>query len=57
MSGRPPNDPELSGRALRAVELAGQECRTVRHNYLGSEHLLAGLAREAEDSGERVPPV
>lgn len=56
MSGRPPDAPELSGRALRAVELAGQECQAVRHSFLGSEHLLAGLIREAEENGEQALP-
>lgn len=56
VSGRPSNDPGPSGRALRAVELAGLECRAVRHYYLGSEHLLAGLVREAEENGEQALP-
>ena len=54
MTETPRHDPPLTDRALRAVELAGHECQAVRHSYLGSEHLLAGLVREAEDHEEQA---
>jgi hypothetical protein len=34
--------------ARRAVVLAQEEARLLNHNYIGTEHLLLGLAREGE---------
>ncbi|MBK9279165.1 MAG: hypothetical protein IPM93_13470 [Candidatus Obscuribacter sp.] len=33
-------------RAKRALELSWDEARQLHHNYIGTEHLLVGLARE-----------
>lgn len=36
-------------RARQVVVLAQEEARSLRHDYIGSEHLLLGLVREKED--------
>ncbi len=33
-------------RARRVLSLAHQEAERMRHNYIGTEHLLLGLIRE-----------
>ncbi len=38
----------LTPRAKRVIELAVDEARHLNHNYIGTEHLLLGLLREAE---------
>jgi len=35
-------------RARQVIVLAQEEARTLRHNYIGTEHLLLGLLREAD---------
>ena len=37
-------------RAKKALELSWDEARQLHHNYIGTEHLLLGLIREAEES-------
>jgi ATP-dependent Clp protease ATP-binding subunit ClpC len=41
-------------RARQVVVLAQDEARQLRHNYIGTEHLLLGLLREQEGVGARV---
>jgi ATP-dependent Clp protease ATP-binding subunit ClpC len=41
-------DPSLTGRADRALALARDEAGRLRHEYIGTEHILLGLAREAD---------
>jgi ATP-dependent Clp protease ATP-binding subunit ClpA len=41
-------------RARQVVVLAQDEARVLRHNYIGTEHLLLGLLREDEGLGARV---
>jgi ATP-dependent Clp protease ATP-binding subunit ClpC len=41
-------------RARQVVVLAQDEARALRHNYIGTEHLLLGLLREEEGIGARV---
>jgi ATP-dependent Clp protease ATP-binding subunit ClpC len=41
-------------RARQSVVLATQEARALRHNYIGTEHLLLGLLREEEGLAARV---
>src|SRR6266508_4208248 len=41
-------------RARQAVVLAQDEARTLKHNYVGTEHILLGLLREEEGAGARV---
>src|SRR4051794_15060169 len=35
-------------RARQVVVLAQEEARTLKHNYIGTEHILLGLLREEE---------
>ena len=37
---------KLTERAKKAINLAGQSAAEMGHNYVGTEHLLLGLARE-----------
>jgi len=41
-------------RARQVVVLAQEESRLLRHNYIGTEHLLLGLLREEEGIAARV---
>ncbi len=41
-------------RAHQVVVFAQDEARSLRHNYLGTEHLLLGLLREEEGMGAQV---
>jgi ATP-dependent Clp protease ATP-binding subunit ClpC len=41
-------------RARQVVVLAQDEARELRHNYIGTEHLLLGVLREEEGIGARV---
>jgi len=41
-------------RARQAVVLAQDEARSLKHNYIGTEHLLLGLLREEEGLAARV---
>ena len=41
-------------RARQVVVLAQDEARTLKHNYIGTEHLLLGLLREEEGLASRV---
>jgi hypothetical protein len=41
-------------RARQVVVLAQDEARALRHNYIGTEHLLLGLLREEESLAARV---
>jgi ATP-dependent Clp protease ATP-binding subunit ClpC len=41
-------------RARQVVVLAQDEARALNHNYIGTEHLLLGILREADGLGTRV---
>jgi hypothetical protein len=41
-------------RARQVVVLAQEEARTLKHNYIGTEHILLGLMREEEGLAARV---
>jgi ATP-dependent Clp protease ATP-binding subunit ClpA len=41
-------------RARQVVVLAQDEARTLKHNYIGTEHILLGLLREPEGIAGRV---
>src|SRR6059058_5276185 len=41
-------------RARQVVVLALEEARALRHNYIGTEHILLGLMREEEGLAARV---
>ena len=38
----------FTGRARKVIQLAQEEAQRLQHNYIGTEHLLLGLAREGE---------
>src|SRR5213593_4176211 len=44
----------FSERARQVVVLAQEEARALKHNYIGTEHLLLGLFREKEGVAARV---
>jgi hypothetical protein len=44
----PPNKLGLTPRAKKVIELAVDEARRLNHSYIGTEHILLGLAREGE---------
>jgi hypothetical protein len=48
--GRLPQTP----RAKRVIELAMEEARHLRHNYVGTEHILLGLLREEKGVAAQV---
>src|SRR5438445_10912809 len=41
-------------RARQVVVLAQDEARTLKHNYIGTEHILLGLLREEAGLAARV---
>jgi ATP-dependent Clp protease ATP-binding subunit ClpA len=41
-------EPKLTPGAKRALELAADEARRMRHSYIGTEHLLLALLRERD---------
>jgi len=41
-------------RAKRVLELSMEEASNLRHNYIGTEHILLGLLRESEGIAARV---
>jgi ATP-dependent Clp protease ATP-binding subunit ClpC len=41
-------------RALKVMELAGNEAKRLEHNYIGTEHMLLGLISEHEGVAARV---
>jgi ATP-dependent Clp protease ATP-binding subunit ClpC len=43
-------------RARQVVVLAQDEARTLRHNYIGTEHILLGLLREGGAGADALQP-
>lgn len=41
-------------RAKKVLELSLREALSIGHNYIGTEHVLLGLARETEGVGARI---
>ena len=52
--GRLGQDMQLTPRAKRVIDLSYDEARQLSNNYIGTEHLLLGLVREAEGLAGRV---
>ena len=56
----PPNDdpvsgePKLTPKAKRILELGADEARRMRHNYIGTEHLLLAITRERDGLGAQI---
>ena len=48
------NEPKLTPRAKRVLELAADESRRMKHNYIGTEHLLLALIREKDGVAANV---
>ena len=44
----------FTDRASRVVVLAQDEARGLKHNYIGTEHLLLGLLKEGEGVAAQV---
>ena len=44
----------FTDRARRVVVLAQEEARLLRHNYIGTEHLLLGILAEGEGTAFRA---
>ncbi len=42
-------------RARKVIELAHEEAFALKHDYIGTEHILLGLARENEGVAARIP--
>ncbi len=51
---RGPMFERFTERARQVVVLAQEEARTLKHNYIGTEHILLGLLREEEGLAARV---
>jgi len=45
---------KFSERARRVLTIAQEEARNLNHSYIGTEHILLGLAREEEGVAARV---
>jgi len=45
---------KFSERARRVLTFAQEEAQNLKHNYIGTEHILLGLAREDEGVAARV---
>ncbi|MGZ3601416.1 MAG: Clp protease N-terminal domain-containing protein, partial [Ktedonobacterales bacterium] len=41
-------------RARRVLSLAQEEAQRLNHNYIGTEHLLLGIVREADNTAAKV---
>ncbi len=52
--GRLGQDMQLTPRAKRVIDLAYEEAKQLDNNYIGTEHLLLGLLREAEGLAGRI---
>ena len=44
----------FTDKARRVVVLAQEEARMLNHDYIGTEHLLLGLIREADGPAAQV---
>jgi ATP-dependent Clp protease ATP-binding subunit ClpA len=58
---QPPREPQtvveeigLTPRAKKAIELAVQEARLLKHHYIGTEHLLLGLIHEEQGTAAKA---
>lgn len=49
-----PDQPALTPRLKKVLELAVDEAKRLEHAYVGTEHLLLGLLREGEGVGGRL---
>ncbi len=47
-------DIPFTPKAKKAIELSGEEARSLGHNYIGTEHILLGLIKEGEGVASQV---
>lgn len=47
-------DPALTGKVKKVFEYANEEAAALNHNYVGTEHLLLGLLRQADGVAAQV---
>jgi ATP-dependent Clp protease ATP-binding subunit ClpA len=52
--GRPSGHIPFTPRAKKTLELALREALAIKHNYIGTEHILLGLMREGEGVGVQI---
>jgi ATP-dependent Clp protease ATP-binding subunit ClpC len=52
--GKPKGHIPFTPRAKKVLELALREALQLRHDYIGTEHILLGLTREGEGLGARI---
>ena len=45
---------KFTGRAKKALEIANEIAIQLGHNYIGTEHLLYGLAKEGSGVASKV---
>jgi len=50
----PSGDRGMTRRAKKVIELAVEEARSLKHHYIGTEHLLLAILREGEGLAARV---
>src|SRR6202166_2448959 len=50
----PTGSPPFTPRAKKVLELSLREAMQLGHNYIGTEHMLLGLAREGEGGAAQV---
>ena len=51
---RPSGDMQLTPRSRRVIDLAFEEAKNLKNNYIGTEHLLLGLLREGKGSAAKI---
>lgn len=47
-------DPALTAKVKKVIEFANEEAVNLNHNYVGTEHLLLGLIRQADGVASQV---
>ncbi|WP_018348898.1 Clp protease N-terminal domain-containing protein [Longispora albida] len=52
--GRKGSGGRFTARAKKVLELSLREAIRLKHNYIGTEHILLGLIREGEGLGARI---
>ena len=51
---RPPRNVPFTPRTKKVLELSLRESMNLQHNYIGTEHILLGLAREDDGLAMRI---
>jgi ATP-dependent Clp protease ATP-binding subunit ClpA len=53
-TGKSLNGPPFVARAKKVMELSLREALALKHNYIGTEHILLGIIREGEGVAARI---